>query len=124
VTATTKTATPRRATGDRFEGAALSFLRASGLRLVQANFLCRHGEIDLVMREGPTLVFVEVRYRRDARFGGAAASVTAAKRRKLISAAHLWLGWHPHDAHRPCRFDVLAFEGDTVEWIRGAFDAG
>ncbi|APG03106.1 YraN family protein [Luteibacter rhizovicinus DSM 16549] len=123
MTTTTKKTTARRATGDCFEGAALSFLQSRGLRLVRANFLCRHGEIDLVMRDGPTLVFVEVRYRRSSAFGGALGSVTAAKRRKLISAAHLWLGWHPNDAQRPCRFDVLAFEGDTVEWIRAAFDA-
>jgi putative endonuclease len=121
---TTSKATPRRATGDRFEGAALSFLQARGLRLAQANFLCRHGEIDLIMREGEAIVFVEVRYRSDARFGGALASVTAAKRRKLISAAHLWLAWHPREASRPCRFDVVAFEGNTPEWVRGAFDAG
>ena len=122
MTTTTKKTTARRATGDRFEGAALSFLQAHGLRLIRANFLCRHGEIDLVMRDGETVVFVEVRYRRSAAFGGALGSVTAAKRRKLISAAHLWLAWHPHDARRPCRFDVLAFEGESVEWVRAAFD--
>jgi putative endonuclease len=122
VTATKKT-TPRRATGDRFEGAARAFLEERGLRLVRANFLCRHGEIDLVMRDGETVVFVEVRYRCNGAFGGALGSVTAAKRRKLVSAAHLWIAWHPHDARRPCRFDVLAFEGDGVEWVRGAFDA-
>jgi putative endonuclease len=120
---TTKNTTERRATGDHFEGAALSYLQASGLRLVRANFTCRHGEIDLVMRDGDTVVFVEVRYRRGKTFGGAAASVTHAKQRKLISAANLWLGWHPWDASRPCRFDVVAFEGDEVEWIRGAFEA-
>lgn len=119
---TTKKTTERRATGDRFEGAALSFLLERGLRLVRSNFLCRHGEIDLIMRDGGTLVFIEVRYRRSAAFGGAVGSITAAKRRRLISAAHLWLGWHPHDARRPCRFDVLAFEGDGVEWIPNAFE--
>jgi putative endonuclease len=123
VTATTKKTTERRAIGDHFEGAALSFLQAQGLRLVRANFLCRHGEIDLVMRDGETLVFVEVRYRSNVAYGGALGSVTMAKRRKLISAAHLWLAWHPHDARRPCRFDVLAFEGESVEWVRAAFDA-
>ena len=90
---------------------------------MRANFLSRHGEIDLVMRDGETLVFVEVRYRSNNAFGGALGSVTMAKRRKLISAAHLWLAWHPHDARRPCRFDVIAFEGDDVEWVRAAFEA-
>lgn len=120
---TSKEPTARRATGNRFEDAARGFLEARGLRLVRANFLCRHGEIDLVMRDGAALVFVEVRYRKSGAFGGAKGSITMAKRRKLISAAHLWLSWHPYDARRPCRFDVLAFEGDDVEWIQGAFDA-
>jgi putative endonuclease len=123
VTRTTTKTTPLRATGNRFEEAARDFLEARGLRLVRANFLCRHGEIDLVMRDGDVLVFVEVRYRRNGAFGGALGSVTMAKRRKLVSAAHLWMAWHPNDARRPSRFDVLAFEGDDVEWVRGAFDA-
>jgi len=119
----TKKTTQCRATGNRFEDAAREFLESRGLRLVRANFLCRHGEIDLVMRDGDTVVFVEVRYRRDGAFGGALGSVTMAKRRKLISAAHLWMAWHPHDARRPSRFDVLAFEGDEMQWVRGAFEA-
>lgn len=119
----TKSTTPLRATGNRFEEAAREFLEARGLRLVRANFLCRHGEIDLVMRDGETIVFVEVRYRRNGAFGGALGSVTMAKRRKLVSAAHLWMAWHPNDARRPSRFDVLAFEGDEMEWVRAAFDA-
>jgi putative endonuclease len=122
VAPTTKKTTARRATGDRFEGAALSYLQQAGLRLVRANFLCRHGEIDLVMRDGETLVFVEVRYRKSGAFGGAVGSITQAKRRRLISAAHIWLAWHPYDARRPCRFDVLAFEGNSVEWIPNAFE--
>lgn len=118
-----KKTTPRRATGDHFEGAARSFLEQRGLRFIQANFLCRLGELDLVMRDGDTVVFVEVRYRRSSAFGGAVGSITLAKRRKLISAAQVWLRCHPVDARRPCRFDVLAFEGEGTEWIRGAFDA-
>ena len=120
---TTSKATALRATGDRFESAARNFLAARGLRLVQANFLCRHGEIDLVMRDGDAIVFVEVRYRRGSAFGGALASVTLAKRRRLISAAHIWLAGRPYDARRPCRFDVVAFDGDRVEWVRNAFEA-
>ena len=118
-----KKTTALRATGNRFEAMAREYLEARGLRFVRANFLSRHGEIDLVMRDGETLVFVEVRYRSNNAFGGALGSVTMAKRRKLISAAHLWLAWHPHDARRPCRFDVIAFEGDEVEWVRAAFEA-
>ncbi|MEX1829390.1 YraN family protein [Luteibacter sp. CQ10] len=119
---TSRKTTARRATGDRFEGAARSFLETRGLCFVQANFLCRHGEIDLVMRDDDTLVFVEVRYRRGAAFGGALASITATKRRRIVSAALVWLARRPRDALRPCRFDVVAFEGSNVEWIRGAFE--
>lgn len=119
---TSRKTTARRATGDRFEGAARSFLETRGLRFVRANFLCRHGEIDLVMRDGDTLVFVEVRYRRGAAFGGALASITAAKRRRIVSAAHVWLTGRPRDALRPCRFDVVAFEGAQVVWIPAAFE--
>ena len=118
-----KKTTLRRATGDHFEGAARSFLEQQGLRLIQANFLCRLGELDLVMRDRDTVVFVEVRYRRSSAFGGAVGSITLAKQRRLVRAAQVWLRCHPADARRPCRFDVLAFEGESVEWIRSAFDA-
>ncbi|TAM97399.1 MAG: YraN family protein, partial [Rhodanobacteraceae bacterium] len=83
--------------------------------------------IDLVMREGDTLVFVEVRYRRDPRFGGGAASVGAAKQRRLVRAAQGFLSDRPRLARLPCRFDVVAFDGDAdaprCEWRRNAFDA-
>ncbi|KJV36358.1 YraN family protein [Luteibacter yeojuensis] len=115
--------TPRRAIGDRFEAAARSYLEARGLRFVRANFLCRLGELDLVMRDGAMLVFVEVRYRRSSAYGGALGSITARKQQRMIRAAQVWLRAHPWDAQRPCRFDVVAFEGDGVEWVRGAFDA-
>ncbi|TCV93826.1 putative endonuclease [Luteibacter rhizovicinus] len=116
--------TPRRAAGDRCEARARTFLEGQGLTFVEANYQTRCGEIDLVMREGDTLVFVEVRYRSGRAFGGAAASVTASKQQKLIRAASFYLLRYPRDAQRPCRFDVVAFEGDAPpDWHRGAFDA-
>lgn len=83
----------------------------------------RGGELDLVMRDGPMLVFVEVRYRRDARFGGGAASVDFRKRRKLVLAAQLFLAAHPALAALPCRFDVVEASGEPplLHWIRDAF---
>lgn len=119
----TRKTTTRRVTGDHFEDVARCYLEDQGLRFIQANFLCRHGEIDLVMRHRELLVFVEVRYRRSTAFGGALASITASKRRRIITAAHIWMRANPWDAQRPCRFDVVAFEGDDVAWIPGAFDA-
>ena len=115
------------ATGRAAEDRALKELSAAGLRLVARNFRCRLGEIDLVMREGDTLVFVEVRQRQSARFGDASESVTAAKQRKLHAAAALFVAWHPAWRDMPMRFDLFALDGNRhgahpvpgVKWLRG-----
>jgi putative endonuclease len=116
-----------RTTGDVFEDRALAHLERAGLVLVERNFRNRFGEIDLVMREGDTLVFVEVRYRRSRAFGGAADSVTARKRERLERAARGFLAAHPEHAGRACRFDLMAFDGQParaqLDWQRAAFDA-
>jgi len=120
----------RRATkvvGDEAEARALAHLRRHGLELVQRNYRvargpsARAGEVDLVMRERDgTLVFVEVRSRLATTFGGAAASVSATKRQRLIHAARHYVA---HLASvPPCRFDVVAIDGDRVNWLRAAFD--
>jgi putative endonuclease len=114
------------AIGARFEQCALDCLERAGLKRVERNFRTRFGELDLVMREGDTLVFVEVRYRRHSQFGGGAASVGAAKRGTLARAAQGFLQAHPRLASMPCRFDVVAFDGDadapSCEWQRAAFE--
>jgi putative endonuclease len=109
--------------GARAEELCAELLQAAGLRVLARNWRCRHGEIDLVAEEGGTLVFAEVRYRRDQRYGGAAESVTAAKQSRLVAAARLYLMRRP-DAD--CRFDVLlldSLEGSRIQWIRNAFVA-
>jgi putative endonuclease len=115
----------KRLTGRRAERRAERFLARDGLRTVDRNWHCRHGEIDLVMRDRDTLVFVEVRLRTPHGFAAGAESVDARKQRRLLQAAARYLADHPgwHDA--PCRFDVVAIAGDdgTIEWIRNAFDA-
>lgn len=119
----------RKALGDAAEAQALGALRARGLTLVERNYRVARGpsapggEIDLVMREADgTLVFVEVRARASRAFGGAAASVGFAKQRRVVYAArHFLLRFA---SPPPCRFDVVAIDGDRVDWIRGAFDAG
>jgi putative endonuclease len=99
---------------------ARAHLEAHGLRTEACNFRSRFGEIDLVCADRGTCVFVEVRRRADTRFGGAAASITAAKRRRLAATAQLYLARDGRD--RPCRFDVVLIDGDgTLEWIRDAF---
>lgn len=126
-----KPAPNRRATGAAVEAAACSHLIRAGLREVAANANYRFGELDLVMLEGDgihaTLVFVEVRYRRNARFGGGAASIDALKRRKIVRAAQAFLTSHPRFATAACRFDVIEAEGDPaapqLHWLRDAFRA-
>jgi len=117
-----------RTSGADWELAARRHLEAAGLRLLVANQRYRIGEIDLVMCDGDVVVFVEVRYRRSAGFGGSAPSVDAAKQRKLVLAAQCFLADHRDLARRACRFDVVAMDGSAdaprVEWIRDAFDAG
>lgn len=102
------------------EKVAEDFLRTRGLHYVTRNFRCRHGEIDLVMREGDVLVFVEVRQRAGNAFGGAAASITPAKQRRITAAARFYLaGVNPMP---PCRFDAVLLTGNApLEWIRDAF---
>ena len=118
-----------KARGDAAESRALAWLQARGLVLVERNYrlargpAARGGEIDLVMRERDgTLVFVEVRSRGGEAQGGAAASVGAIKQQRLVHAAqHYLLRFEVMPA---CRFDVVAIEGERIEWLQGAFDAG
>ena len=106
--------------GARAEDLCAELLRASGMRLLERNWRCRHGEIDLIAEEGGTVVFAEVRQRSSSGFGGAAESITSAKRDRLLAAARLYLSLRP-EAH--CRFDVFLVEGEPrqVRWIRDAF---
>lgn len=111
--------------GQLAEDAALAYLQAAGLRLVQRNYRTPGrggGEIDLIVRDADgTLVFVEVRSRNSARFGGAAASVGALKRRRIVFAARHYLLRLPSPP--PCRFDVVTLGPEGLEWLRAAFDA-
>ena len=117
----------RRARGDAVETAALAFLETQGLRLLARNASARGGELDLVMQDDATLVFVEVRYRSSNAFGGGVASVDAGKQRRLVRAAQAYLLRHPRHADAPCRFDVIAASGDPAapafDWLRDAFRA-
>ncbi len=118
-------AADRQQRGAAVEAAALAHLQGAGLRPLAVNVRYRGGELDLVMFDGPALVFVEVRYRRSAAFGSGAASVDLHKRRRLLQAAQLFLASHPQHAQAPCRFDVVEAEGEPprLHWIRDAFRA-
>ncbi|AIR69619.1 hypothetical protein NM75_08670 [Dickeya fangzhongdai] len=112
----------RRITGDRYEQLARRHLERAGLIFVAANVTVRGGELDLIMRDGGTWVFVEVRYRRNSDFGGAAASVTRQKQQSLLRAAAVWLSRQGASLDSTdCRFDVLAVTGPQVEWLPNAF---
>jgi putative endonuclease len=105
--------------GAAAEALAARFLESQGLSVVARNYRCRGGEIDLVARDGSTLVFVEVRLRSGTAFGGAAASITAAKRRRLALAARHYLGRAKTEP--PCRFDAILLDGlalERIEWLR------
>lgn len=122
-------ATTTKGVGDEAELRALAHLQREGLKLERRNYRvaagprARGGEVDLVMRDRDgTLVFVEVRARASATHGGAAASVGAVKQRRIVLAARHYL--LRHRAPPPCRFDVLAIDGDRIEWLQAAFDAG
>jgi putative endonuclease len=108
------------AKGAAGEEAAAKYLTERGLRIVERNFRVRGGEIDLICHDGRTVVFVEVRLRRRSDYGGAAASITAAKQAKIIMAARHWLVRH---GESPCRFDCVLLDGDHIEWLCDAFSA-
>jgi len=112
-----------RTAGIAAEQLAASFLKQQGLVLITQNYHCRFGEIDLIMRDGNILVFIEVRLRSHSGFGGAAESITFSKQRKLIITANHYLQQH---GDQPCRFDaILMNKADHahIEWIQHAFDA-
>lgn len=107
--------------GHAAEQLAAIFLQQKGLILVEKNFRCKYGEIDLIMRDGKTLVFVEVRLRSNSNFGGAAMSITQSKQQKLTRTAEHYLQLHGNSA---CRFDAILMQTtdiNAVEWIENAF---
>ena len=115
----------RAAAGGRAEALAAEFLVAHGLSIVERNFRCRRGEIDIIARDGDTLVFAEVRLRTRSDYGGAAASITAKKRARMTAAALFYLGGRTRTLP-PCRFDALLLDGldrDRIEWLKDVIGA-
>jgi putative endonuclease len=118
---------PKKDTGNHAEAAACDYLQRQGLQLVERNYLCKRGEIDLIMRDGKNTVFIEVRYRRNDRFGSSAESVDWRKQAKLLATAEHYLQQHPKAAKSACRFDVVALTTENsqqkIHWITDAFQA-
>lgn len=113
--------------GDDAERRARACLEGHGLVTLAMNYRCRAGELDLVMDDGGTVVFVEVRMRTHRTWGGAAESVDRRKQRRIAAAAQHYLQHHFPGREPPCRFDVVAFDGPAAQsrsrWIRDAFEA-
>lgn len=110
--------------GAQAEQTAARFLQQQGMRLIQANYRCRFGEIDLILKDGATLVFAEVRMRSRSDFGGAAASIDSRKQAKLVHTAQHYLSGLPSTP--PCRFDAVLMatpDGESgIEWVKNAFE--
>lgn len=111
----------RRERGIAGELRAREFLEAQGLRCIVAGWRCRLGELDLVMRDGEVLVFIEVRARGADNPVSAIESIDAGKQRRFARAARAWLSQNPHAADLPARFDIVAIDGSDLQWLRDAF---
>lgn len=111
----------KRETGSRYETYAAACLERRGYRIVEKNYRCRLGEIDLVARDGRYLVFVEVKYRQNGRSGGAAEAVDVRKQRKIMRVAQQYLLHRKLPFDTPCRFDVAAVDGTKLRLIQNAF---
>ena len=114
-------------TGEKAEQDACQYLEQQGLKLIEKNFRCKFGEIDIIMQEKQRLVFVEVRYRKHSQFGSGAESITKSKQSKLIRTANWYLQQHPKCNQYSCRFDVISMSAGTtnskIDWIKDAIQA-
>lgn len=115
-------------TGEEAEQDACVYLTKKGLKLITKNYRCRFGEIDIIMQDQQSLVFVEVRYRKHNQYGSGAESVTASKQKKLIRSAQWYLQQHPKSNQYACRFDVVSMSediqgGSHIDWIKNAIQA-
>ncbi len=110
-----------RTLGARKEEAAVSWLRKRGVRIIERNFRCKQGEIDIIGRDGEYLVFFEVKYRKNAAAGSASEAVGTGKQKKIRKVSDFYRMIHGYPLDTPVRFDVIAIDGAQLEWIRNAF---
>lgn len=116
-----KGVTNRRKTGAVYEEKAAEYLTGLGYEILERNYRCRIGELDLIAREGQTLVFLEVKYRRTATYGEPAEAVGALKQRTICRVADFYRMTHRVSEEQPCRFDVVAVLGEEIFLYRNAF---
>lgn len=111
-----------RKTGDLYERKAAAYLEQQGLAILERNYRCRQGEIDLIARDTGYLVFVEVKYRRGERAGNSLEAVNKAKQKAIGAVARYYLAVRWHSSDIPCRFDVIGIDGEQISWIKNAFE--
>ena len=111
----------RRQIGTEEEALAAEFLEGRGYRIVERNFRCRLGEIDLIARDGSVLVFIEVKYRKTGAYGDPAEAVDYRKQKKISRVAEYYC-WKKQKLNQPCRFDVICVLGQEIRHIVNAFD--
>jgi len=108
--------------GDHGEEQARNYLKKHNVRIVESNFKCKAGEIDIIAMHHDSILFVEVKYRKQIGYGTPAEMVTRAKQKKIISTAQLYLQKHPELANKACRFDVISIHQNDINWIQDAFN--
>ena len=117
--------TDKKTIGQHWEKVAIDYLQAKGLKLIKSNFNTKYGELDLIMKDNQYLVFVEVKFRNNSRFGGAVSAVTTSKQKKILKTAQVYLQQQGLNAYNtPCRFDIVAIDGSKpikINWLRDAF---
>lgn len=114
----------KREIGSRYEAMAVSYMQKQGMRILRRNYYCRQGEIDIIAREEPYLLFVEVKYRRNLCNGHPAEAITAAKQNRIFQAARYYLYEQQLPEDTPVRFDVVSILGSELQYIRDAFWQG
>lgn len=108
--------------GEKSEQLACDYLLKQGLQLIDKNFQCKYGELDLIMKDSESLVIVEVRFRKSNKYGGALESITPKKQSRIVATTQYYLS--THKVNSPVRFDVVAMSNDTdINWIKNAFQA-
>lgn len=110
-----------KALGNHYEEQALIYLTQKGFTLIKKNFYCRRGEIDLICLDQTQLVFIEVRYRSKSSHGNALESISYSKQQKIKKTAYYFLFTYPHFQHYVMRFDVIAIDAQTINWVKNAF---
>ena len=111
----------KRAVGTTYEQIAGEYLESKGARIIERNYRCRHGEIDLILLDGEILVFVEVKYRKNRNYGYPEEAVSKNKRRKIVLVSGYYRMQKHYGDNVPVRFDVVSILGDTIHWVKNAF---